>query len=46
MPVGQAQLREQVPPQPSQEALRLFPEELAGLVGVPSFIVYRLRFRP
>lgn len=33
-------------PQPSQEALRRFPEELAGLVGVPVFIVYRLWLRP
>jgi hypothetical protein len=33
-------------PQPSQEALRLFPEELAGIVGVPGFIVYRLWLRP
>ena len=33
-------------PQPSPEALRLFPEELAGLVGVPTFIVYRLSLRP
>jgi len=31
---------------PSQEALRLFPVELAGLVGVPVFIVYRLWLRP
>jgi len=33
-------------PQPSPEALRLLPEELAGLVGVPTFIVYRLLLRP
>jgi SAM-dependent methyltransferase len=33
-------------PQPSREALRLFPRELAGLVGVPVFIVYRLWLRP
>jgi hypothetical protein len=33
-------------PQPSQEALRLVPEEVAGLVGVPGFIVYRLWLRP
>ncbi len=33
-------------PQPSQEALRLFPDELAGVVGVPSFIIYRLWLRP
>jgi SAM-dependent methyltransferase len=29
-------------PQPSEEALRLFPGELASLVGVPIFIVYRI----
>jgi ubiquinone/menaquinone biosynthesis C-methylase UbiE len=29
-------------PQPSAEALRLFPAELTGVVGVPMFIVYRL----
>jgi SAM-dependent methyltransferase len=29
-------------PQPSPEALRLFPDELGPLVGVPIFIVYRL----
>jgi SAM-dependent methyltransferase len=29
-------------PQPSAEALRLFPDDLTGLVGVPVFIVYRL----
>jgi SAM-dependent methyltransferase len=33
-------------PQPSEEALRLFPDELTGLVGVPVFIVYRLWLRP
>lgn len=33
-------------PQPSQEALQLFHGELAGLVGVPVFIVYRLWLRP
>ena len=33
-------------PQPSAEALRRFPGELAGAVGVPWFIVYRLRLRP
>jgi SAM-dependent methyltransferase len=33
-------------PQPSAEALRLFPADLAPVVGVPSFIVYRLWFRP
>jgi SAM-dependent methyltransferase len=32
-------------PQPSAEALRLFPDELTGLVGVPCFIVYRLWLR-
>jgi SAM-dependent methyltransferase len=29
-------------PQPSAEALRLFPDDLGSLAGVPSFIVYRL----
>src|SRR5215469_8526044 len=29
-------------PQPSAEALRLFPDELGPVVGVPLFIVYRL----
>jgi SAM-dependent methyltransferase/catechol 2,3-dioxygenase-like lactoylglutathione lyase family enzyme len=33
-------------PQPSPEALRLFPAELGGLAGVPTFIVYRLWLRP
>jgi SAM-dependent methyltransferase len=33
-------------PQPSAEALRLFPADLAPVVGVPSFIVYRLWFQP
>jgi len=33
-------------PQPSDEALRLFPGELAGVVGTPWFIVYRLWLRP
>jgi SAM-dependent methyltransferase len=32
-------------PQPSDEALRRFPDELAPLVGVPVFIVYRLWLR-
>ncbi len=32
-------------PQPSDEALRRFPDDLASVVGVPSFIVYRLRLR-
>jgi ubiquinone/menaquinone biosynthesis C-methylase UbiE len=32
-------------PQPSDEALRLFPDELAGAVGIPWFIVYRLWLR-
>jgi SAM-dependent methyltransferase len=32
-------------PQPSDEALRRFPKELAGLAGVPVFIVYRLWLR-
>jgi len=30
-------------PQPSQEALERYPAELAGIAGVPTFIVYRLR---
>lgn len=30
-------------PQPSAEALRRFPDELDPLVGVPTFVVYRLR---
>jgi SAM-dependent methyltransferase len=29
-------------PQPSAEALRLFPDDLRPVVGVPTFIVYRL----
>jgi SAM-dependent methyltransferase len=29
-------------PQPSQEALERYPSELAGIVGIPTFIVYRL----
>lgn len=33
-------------PQPSAEALRLFPHELTNLVGIPMFIVYRLWLRP
>lgn len=33
-------------PQPSAEALRLFPDDLAVVVGVPSFIVYRLWLQP
>lgn len=33
-------------PQPSNEALRLFPDDLTGSVGVPVFIVYRLWLRP
>ena len=32
-------------PQPSPEALELFPDELTAVVGVPCFIVYRLRLR-
>ena len=32
-------------PQPSAEALRRFPDELADVVGVPNFIVYRLWLR-
>jgi hypothetical protein len=30
-------------PQPSREALERFPSELAGVAGVPIFIVYRLK---
>jgi SAM-dependent methyltransferase len=33
-------------PQPSEEALRRFPDELAGVIGIPWFIVYRLWLRP
>jgi SAM-dependent methyltransferase len=33
-------------PQPSAEALRLFPEDLGIAVGVPWFIVYRLWLQP
>jgi len=33
-------------PQPSNEALRLFPDDLTGSVEVPVFIVYRLWLRP
>lgn len=29
-------------PQPSQEALERYPSELAAIVGIPTFIVYRL----
>jgi SAM-dependent methyltransferase len=32
--------------QPTDEGLRRFPDELASLVGVPTFIVYRLLLRP
>ena len=32
-------------PQPSREVLELFPDELTAVVGVPCFIVYRLRLR-
>jgi len=35
-----------VEPQPSAEALRLFPHELGPAVGVPLFIVYRLWLQP
>ena len=35
-----------VEPQPSDEALRLFPGDFTGIVGVPVFIVYRLWLRP
>ncbi len=31
--------------QPSAEALRLYPDELTDIVGVPNFIVYRLLLR-
>ena len=30
-------------PQPSREALERYPSELAAIVGIPTFIVYRLR---
>lgn len=30
-------------PQPSQAALERYPSELAGIAGIPTFIVYRLR---
>lgn len=30
-------------PEPSADALQRFPDELANVVGIPSFIVYRLR---
>ena len=33
-------------PQPSAEALRLFPDDLGPVAGVPSSIVYRLRLQP
>jgi SAM-dependent methyltransferase len=33
-------------PQPSAEALQLFPEDLGAVVGVPWFIVYRLWLQP
>ena len=33
-------------PQPSAEALRLFPDDLGIVAGVPSFIVYRLWLQP
>jgi SAM-dependent methyltransferase len=33
-------------PQPSDEALRLFPDDLTDIVGVPAFIVYRLWLGP
>jgi hypothetical protein len=32
-----------VEPQPSREALERFPSELAGVAGLPMFIVYRLK---
>ena len=31
--------------QPSEEALRRFPDELAGVIGIPWFIAYRLWLR-
>lgn len=34
-----------VEPQPSDKALRLFPDDLTSVVGVPVFIVYRLWLR-
>jgi SAM-dependent methyltransferase len=33
-------------PQPSAEALRMFPDDLGSLAGVPTFIVYRLWLQP
>ena len=33
-------------PQPSPEAVQRYPDELANLVGVPLFIIYRLRRQP
>ena len=33
-------------PQPTAEGLRQFPDELTSVVGVPTFIVYRLRLTP
>jgi SAM-dependent methyltransferase len=33
-------------PQPSAEALRLFPDDLGSAAGIPSFIVYRLWLQP
>lgn len=30
-------------PQPSQEAIRRYPSDLAAVAGIPTFIVYRLR---
>jgi SAM-dependent methyltransferase len=33
-------------PQPSAQALRLFPDDLSAFVGVPLFIVYRLWLQP
>jgi SAM-dependent methyltransferase len=33
-------------PQPSQDALERFPSALAGIAGLPFFIVYRLRLAP
>jgi hypothetical protein len=35
-----------VEPQPSEQALARFPDELAKAVGVPWFIVYRVRLSP
>jgi hypothetical protein len=36
-------IEEIIEPQPTEEALRQYPVELEPEVGVPNFIVYRLR---